>query len=63
MTDAGAFDGRSPNGQAFSQTVTADDIRELLEGQDCDASRPTKVCNLHQQRQTLASIFTLDTLK
>ena len=50
MTDAGAFDGRSPNGQAFSQTVTADDIRELLEGQDCDASRPTKMCNLHQQR-------------
>nr|WP_232488547.1 DEAD/DEAH box helicase [Brevibacterium antiquum] len=32
MTDGGAFDGRSPNGQAFSQTVTAEDIRELLEG-------------------------------
>ncbi|SMX95159.1 Superfamily II DNA or RNA helicase, SNF2 family [Brevibacterium sp. 239c] len=32
MTDGGASDGRSPNGQAFSQTVTAEDIRELLEG-------------------------------
>nr|WP_275901964.1 DEAD/DEAH box helicase [Brevibacterium zhoupengii] len=32
MTDGGAFEGRGPNGQAFSQTVTAEDIRGLLEG-------------------------------
>ena len=32
MTDGGAFEGRGPSGQAFSQTVTADDIRGLLEG-------------------------------
>ncbi|HCG56858.1 MULTISPECIES: DEAD/DEAH box helicase [Brevibacterium] len=32
MSDGGAFGGRGPSGQAFSQTVTADDIRGLLEG-------------------------------
>ena len=32
MNDAGTFEGRGPSGQAFSQTVTAEDIRGLLEG-------------------------------
>ncbi|GAA1555430.1 DEAD/DEAH box helicase [Brevibacterium picturae] len=32
MSDAGTFEGRGPSGQAFSQTVTAEDIRGLLEG-------------------------------
>jgi SNF2 family DNA or RNA helicase len=32
MSDAGTFEGRGPSGQAFSQTVTAEDIKGLLEG-------------------------------
>nr|WP_245162041.1 DEAD/DEAH box helicase [Brevibacterium marinum] len=32
MSNGGTFEGRGPSGQAFSQTVTADDIRGLLEG-------------------------------
>ncbi|MDN6666853.1 MAG: DEAD/DEAH box helicase [Brevibacterium sp.] len=32
MSDGGTFEGRGPSGQAFSQTVTAEDIRGLLEG-------------------------------
>jgi superfamily II DNA or RNA helicase len=32
MSDAGAYEGRGPSGQAFSQTVTAADIKGLLEG-------------------------------
>ncbi|WP_426936800.1 DEAD/DEAH box helicase [Brevibacterium sp. LE-L] len=32
MSDSGTFEGRGPSGQAFSQTVTAEDIRGLLDG-------------------------------
>ncbi|WP_166969249.1 DEAD/DEAH box helicase [Brevibacterium atlanticum] len=32
MSDAGTFEGRGPSGQAFSPTVTAEDIKALLEG-------------------------------
>ncbi|MGO0603625.1 DEAD/DEAH box helicase [Brevibacterium linens] len=32
MSDAGTYEGRGPGGQAFSQTVTAADIKGLLEG-------------------------------
>ncbi|WP_181273960.1 DEAD/DEAH box helicase [Brevibacterium oceani] len=32
MSDAGTFEGRGRSGQAFSQTVTAEDIKGLLEG-------------------------------
>ena len=29
--EAGTFEGRGPSGQAFSQTVTAEDIKGLFE--------------------------------
>ncbi|WP_228278241.1 DEAD/DEAH box helicase [Brevibacterium limosum] len=32
MSDTGTYEGRGPGGQAFSQTVTAADIKGLLEG-------------------------------
>ncbi|WGP06533.1 SNF2-related protein [Bacillus subtilis] len=32
MSDSGTYQGRGPGGQAFSQTVTAADIKGLLEG-------------------------------
>ena len=32
MSDGGTVEGRGPSGQAFSQSVTAEDIRGLLEG-------------------------------
>ena len=32
MSDSGTYEGRGPGGQAFSQTVTAADIKGLLEG-------------------------------
>ncbi|SDR77958.1 Superfamily II DNA or RNA helicase, SNF2 family [Brevibacterium siliguriense] len=32
MSDSGTYEGRGPDGQAFSQTVTAADIKGLLEG-------------------------------
>ncbi|WP_366933975.1 DEAD/DEAH box helicase [Brevibacterium renqingii] len=32
MSEAGTFEGRGPSGQAFSQTVTAEDIKGLFEG-------------------------------
>jgi SNF2 family DNA or RNA helicase len=32
MSEAGTFEGRGPSGQAFSQTVTAEDILGLFEG-------------------------------
>ena len=32
MSDSGTYQDRGPDGQAFSQTVTAADIKGLLEG-------------------------------
>jgi superfamily II DNA or RNA helicase len=32
MSDSGTYEGRGPGGQAFSQTITAADIKGLLEG-------------------------------
>ena len=32
MSDSGNYEGRGPDGQAFSKTVTAADIKGLFEG-------------------------------